>query len=169
MILCITLSLASLGKWDLDGRNQAAKLPQRQSMIQFLTFHTLASSHSDNDEDWSLLGCQTVLTGKQSPALWRHCALPKCQYVSISKYWNTSQRISTVPSNEVFITTAVMCIVFQYGTGHIDYFNMFLSQNFKAVRICEISSSHTGAVEDSSVLGYKTSVNIHQTTRCHMR
>ena len=56
-ILCITLSLASLGKWDLDGRNNAARHPQREYVIHFLAFHTLANSKSDIDEDRSLLGC----------------------------------------------------------------------------------------------------------------
>jgi len=69
MILCIILSLASLGKWDLDGRNHAARLPHWESVIQFLVFHVLTSSISDTDEDRSLLECHTVLTGKQLPAL----------------------------------------------------------------------------------------------------
>jgi hypothetical protein len=81
--------------------------------------------HSCKFSQWhwwrlSLLICYTVLTGKQLPALWRHCATQKHQYVCISKYWNTSHRISTVPSDDVLITTDVLCIPFQCGPGHND-------------------------------------------------
>lgn len=114
-----SLSLASPGKWDLDGRNHAARLPHWESLIEFLAFHTLANSNSNND-DRNLLGCYNVLTGKQLPMLWRHCSPPKHRYVYISKQWNTSQKISSVPSNGVLIATGVMCILLQCGPGHID-------------------------------------------------